>query len=129
MPLSLYRLPGPKMADLQPRSRDGLRRLLVEAENNWTEPQWLLQAATGWMQRRTVDKLVEELLDGIEQLRELQLRHAGLVDVAKAPVAAVAALAWCRAAETMLEAEKKPQELAVLVAVFPARDEAGHAAS
>jgi hypothetical protein len=117
------------MADLDSRERTDLRVLVVDAERGSPDPQVIPQEATGRLDRRLVDLLLPTVRDGIEQVREVQFRHVGLDRDDRAPVAAVAALAWLRSTEWMLETGMEPQALAVLVAMFPARDEAGHTAS
>jgi hypothetical protein len=107
--------------------REKVQTLLTRAERDPATAQTVLQEATGWLERRVVTQLVAELPAGAEHLRELQFRHAGLADDYRAPAAAVAALAWLRAAEAMLEGGMKPQALPVLVAILPTREEAEQA--
>jgi hypothetical protein len=127
MALSLYRLPGSKVGDLTWRERADLWALLLRAEPSSADPRAYLRKATAWLERRVVDKLADELHGGVEHLREIQFRHAGLSDDFRAPAAAVAALAWLRAAEMMLEAGMEPEALAILAKLFPARGEVDQA--
>jgi hypothetical protein len=128
MPLSLRRLPGPKLGELDWRERAAVRTLLPQAELD-DDPREILQEATAWLERRVVDRLVDEVHAGADHLREIQFRYAGLDGDLGAPAAGVAALAWLRCAEAMLEGGMEPEALVILVGLFPTRDEAEHAPS
>jgi len=124
MPLSLLRLSGPKMGDLDWRERDALRSLLGRAHRGSSDPQELLREATGRLHRRVVNQLVDEVHAGIEHLKDVWIANFGLQRFEQSPAAAVVALAWLRAAERMLKAGMSPRELGNLVVLFAARDEA-----
>jgi len=129
MPLNLYQLSSPKVGELDSSERVALYSLLPSAELRAADAQPLLRKATGRLDRRVVDRLVDELPGGIEHLQDLQFRHRGLPDDFQAPAAGVAALAWLRAAEAMLKGGMKAPALAILVAMLPAHDDAEHAPS
>jgi hypothetical protein len=124
MPLSLLRLSGPKMGDLDWREQDALRSLLGRAHRGSSDPQELLREATGRLHRRVVNQLVDEAHAGIEHLKDVWIGNFGLERFDRSPAAAVVALAWLRAAERMLEAGISPRELGNLVVLFAVRDEA-----
>lgn len=129
MPLNLRHLPGPTVGELDPNERIAVYSLLPSADLRPADAQAHLQKATGWLERRIVNRLVDELPGGIEHLQDLQFRHRDLADDFRAPAAAVAALGWLRAAEAMREGGMKPEPLTILVAMFSARDEAEPAPS
>jgi hypothetical protein len=117
------------VGELDSSERVAVYSLLPSAELRAADAQPLLRKATGRLDRRVVDRLVDELPGGIEHLQDMQFRHRSLPDDFRAPAAGVAALAWLRGAEAMLKSGMKAPALAILVAMLPARDDADHVPS